>query len=580
MANVKIWSPAATTVSVVLADSGRELALRPAGDGQFELERPLDVGTRYFVRVDGGMKLPDPRSMCQPLGPHGPSEIVDPAAFVWHDAGWRGTDLLGKVFYELHVGTFTDAGTFRAAIEKLDYLVGLGVDVVELMPIAPMPGQRGWGYDGVSIYAIHAPYGHPEDLAALVDAIHARGMSACLDVVYNHFGPDGNYLAQFGPYFTDRHHTPWGEALNLDGDGADQVRRYLIDNAKQWLVDYHFDALRLDAVPHLHDESDYHFLAQLSDEVKELGDDLGRHLTLTAESDLNDPNMVLPTSEGGFGMDMQWADDVHHALHVWLTGETNAYYVDYTDDHSLAQGFEHGFVRVGQELQFAAAPRGSVIPEELSGHRFMAFDENHDQVGNRLISDRPSLKLEPAELAVSRALILLSHYTPMLFMGEEWATTAPFHYFTDHGPELGAMIQEGRKAEFADWDMASIYGDIPAVMLNPQEEQTFLASKLPWHELDDSAHRRMHDFVRALIELRRSDPDVGAGDRSRTHVHVDGRAGWMSRGQTVVVFSVSPTPVTVPAPVAGKEEVLAWEPTQATTDGVYLRSPGVAVYQS
>lgn len=575
MPSIAVWAPEAESVAAVV--EGREITLERQGDGRFGLPETLPAGTRYHLRVDGGMDLPDPRSMCQPEGPHGPSELVDPASFMWTDADWHGEDLAGKVFYELHVGTFTDEGTFRAAIGKLDHLRTLGVDVVELMPIAPMPGQRGWGYDGVSIYAIHHPYGRPEDLAALVDAIHARGMSACLDVVYNHFGPDGNYLAQFGPYFTSRHHTPWGEALNLDGDGATHVRRYLIDNAVQWLRDYHFDALRLDAVPHLRDDSRYHFLAQLSDEVAQLGRSLGRRLTLIAESDLNDPAMVTPTAAGGFGMDMQWADDVHHALHVWLTGETNAYYVDYTGRETMRQAFEHGFVRVGQELQFDPAPRGLPIPDGMSGHRFVVFDENHDQVGNRLISDRPSRKLSPCVLAVSRALILLSHYTPMLFMGEEWGTSHPFNYFTDHGAELGPLIKDGREAEFATWDLASVYGDGPVSMPDPQSEAAFLDSKLDWAEVAEPDHCRMFNFVRDLIALRRSDPDLASGDRSRTEFHLAGDAGWMRRGQATVVFSIAAGPRELPAPTG--DLVLAWSTPDLADGKVRFDGPGVAVFR-
>ncbi|KTF04930.1 Malto-oligosyltrehalose trehalohydrolase [Trueperella bernardiae] len=574
MPKISVWAPSAGSVTAII--EGRELALQPTADGHFALSDELPTGTRYQLRVDGGMALPDPRSMCQPEGPHGPSELVDLASFTWTDTDWHGEELAGKVFYELHVGTFTEEGTFLAAIEKLDYLRELGVNVVELMPIAPMPGTRGWGYDGVSIYAIHRPYGRPEDLAALVDAIHARGMSACLDVVYNHFGPDGNYLAQFGPYFTSRHHTPWGEALNLDSEGAEHVRRYLIDNALQWLRDYHFDALRLDAVPHLRDDSDYHFLAQLSDEVAQLGRALGRRLTLTAESDLNDPAMVAPTCEGGFGMDMQWADDVHHALHVWLTGEANAYYADYTHPAAMRQAFRHGFVRVGQELRFEPAPRGKPIPEGVSGHHFIVFDENHDQVGNRLISDRPARSLSPGALAVSRALILLSHYTPMLFMGEEWGTDRPFNYFTDHGPELGPLIKAGREAEFSSWDMTSVYGDEEVAMPDPQSEQAFLESKLDWSEAEDAGHRRLLEFTRALIALRQ-DPDIASGDRLRTEFDLDGEAGWMRRGGTTVVFSIADGPRSLAAP--GGELVLAWDATAIEEGQVRFEGPGVAVFR-
>ncbi|VEI12498.1 malto-oligosyltrehalose trehalohydrolase [Trueperella bialowiezensis] len=575
MTNVSIWAPNARTVSLVVGDN--ETALIRDGE-HFVSPQPLPAGTRYQLKVDGGMALPDPRSMRQPEGPHGPSEIVDPASFSWTDGHWQGENLHGKVFYELHVGAFTREGTFRAAIDRLDYLRDLGVDVVQLMPIAPMPGQRGWGYDGVSIYAIHEPYGSPTDLVALVDGIHARGMSACLDVVYNHFGPDGNYLAQFAPYFSSAHHTPWGEALNLDGEHSEQVRRYLIDNAKQWLRDYHFDALRLDAVHHLLDDSPRHFLAQLSDEVAELGRQLGRTFTITAESEDNNPLLVTPTAEGGYGMDMQWADDVHHALHVWLTGESNAYYADYVDESAMAQAFEHGFVRVGQELTFPSAPRGKPIPESFSGHRFMVFDENHDQVGNRLISDRPSLKASLGQLAVSRALILLSHYTPMLFMGEEFATRKPFHYFTDHGPDLGQHILAGRLAEFADWDMTSIYGDIETRMYDPQDIQAFITSKLDWHEVGFGEHARMLDFVRQLIDLR-DHPDIASGDRSATTMRVDGDGGWMRRGDTVIVFSRADEPLDVVAPIDGKEIVLSWDVPTVSGTTVSFGGASVAIFQ-
>lgn len=577
MSNIRVWSPSSQKVEIQLAGSEERSALTPTGDGEFVTEEDVPAGTQYHLVVDDGNRLPDPRSMRQPEGAHGPSEVVDPSCFTWTDDEWQGEDLGGKVFYELHIGTFTDEGTFRSAIDKLDHLKDVGVDVIELLPINPMPGERGWGYDGVSIFAIHEPYGSPEDLVALVDAIHARGMSACLDVVYNHFGPDGNYLAQFGPYFTDKHHTPWGEAVNLDGEHSAGVRKYFIDNAKQWLRDYHFDALRLDATDHLVDDGDYHFLAELSDEIAKLSKQVGRQLTLTVESDLNMPAMIRPVEDGGRGMDMQWTDDVHHALHVWLTGENNAYYIDSDNPEAMPQAFTNAFTRIGQPSLFSGEKKGEPVPDGVSGHHFIVFDENHDQVGNRLISDRPTYKLTSGQVALSRALILLSHYTPMLFMGEEWGTKQPFHYFTDHGPEIGLQIKSGRESEFALWDMSTVYGEAPVTMLDPQDLETFTESKLNWNETREPEYRRVLDFVTKLIELRRTNTDIASGDRSLTDFHLDGDGGWMRRGDVLIVFSKSLEESSVEAPVDGRTCTLSWEQVVVHKDAVEFAGPGVAV---
>lgn len=555
MPTVDIWAPKADNVSVELLD-GTLIALEVTDGGHFVTELP--TGTRYSVRLDGGMPLPDPRSMRQPDGPHGPSEVVDPDSFEFATP-WRGEKLGGKVFYELHIGTFTPEGTFRSAITKLDFLADLGVEVVEIMPVNPIPGKRGWGYDSVSIFALNEAYGSPEDLVALVDAIHARGMSACLDVVYNHFGPDGNYLSMFGPYFTDRHKTPWGDAVNFDGEDSDEVRQYILDNAMMWLRDYRFDALRLDATDYLIDDSPIHIMQQISLDAAKLAVDEDRIITLTAESDLNMPAMVLPVNQDGRGMDMQWTDDVHHALHVWLTGECNAYYVDYTETDTMATAFTHAFTRVGQKSRFSGESKGSPVPHDYSGHHFIVFDENHDQVGNRLISDRPTFRLTLGQTAVSRALILLSPFTPMLFMGEEWATRTPFHYFTDHGPNLGATIMAGRENEFANWDMRSVYGDAPVTMLDPQSERTFNESKLDWTEPESGDHARMLEFVRQLIALRRNEPDVATGDRSATMMHLRSNGGWLRRGSIYIVFSKDPQVLVVDLPRGSYETLLTWD---------------------
>ncbi|NLI04899.1 MAG: malto-oligosyltrehalose trehalohydrolase [Actinomycetaceae bacterium] len=575
MPNIRIWAPDAQKVELELAN-GEMVSTTPDGNGYFTAQ--LAVGTRYYVRIDGGIRLPDPRSMRQPEGPHGPSEVVDPAGFQFTVADWRGEDVAGKVFYELHIGTFTPAGTFRAAIDKLDYLRDLGVKVVELLPINPMPGTRGWGYDSVSIFALHEEYGTPQDLVAFVDACHERGLSVCLDIVYNHFGPDGNYLAQFGPYFTDRHHTPWGEAVNLDGPGSAEVRQYLIDNALQWLRDYRMDALRLDATDHLIDTGPVHFLAELSDAVAQLGSQLGRQLTITAESDFNDPATITPVAAGGKGMDMQWTDDVHHALHVWLTGEDYGYYLDHTAPDTLHNAFTKGFTRVGQDLEFEGEPKGKPLPDSYCGHHLIVCDENHDQVGNRVIGDRPSHRLALGEVAISRALILLSHYTPMLFMGEEWAASTPFMFFTDHGPDIGPHILEGRKKEFSYWDLDAIYGK-PVQLVDPQAEEAFTRSKLDWEERNTGAHAKMLAFVRELISLRHEIPDLASGDRSNTEFHLasDRRSGWMRRGHILVVFNRAESGGYVPAPLNEHQLLTSFDPVTLDSSGVNFTGPSVAV---
>ncbi|XCB30022.1 malto-oligosyltrehalose trehalohydrolase [Arcanobacterium hippocoleae] len=556
MQQFKVWAPNAEKVSAyvlkngVKCKSGSELTasltaqiinLKPAADGVWVTDAPAlhTGGTKYFLQVDAGLLLPDPRSRRQPDGIHGPSEIVDFAEFLWTDQDWHAEKANGKVFYELHIGTFTPEGTFRSAIDKLDYLVELGVEVIEIMPLNPIPGNRGWGYDGVSIMATFEPYGSPADLAALIDAMHARGLYACLDVVYNHFGPDGNYLGFYGPYLTDRHHTPWGQAVNLDGPGSEHVRRYFIDNILQWARDFHFDVFRMDAVDQLKDDSEYHIIAEISDELARLGTELGKQFTLSTESDANNIQMVTPTNQGGRGADMQWADDVHHGLHVWLTGEKNAYYREYQHDGTLEKVFTNGFYHDGIWSSFNRKIRGAKVPDSIDGHCFIVCDENHDQVGNRLVGDRPAATLPLSDLAISRALILLSPFTPMLFMGEEWATKNPFPFFTDHGAEIGSQILQGRMNEFADWDFAKIREASGGVleMPDPQALSTFTSAKLPWQELSRNENHEFFSFVKALISLRKSDPEIFNGDRANTSVSVNNRHGWMKRGNMAVVFA-------------------------------------------
>ncbi|MFP5417007.1 MAG: malto-oligosyltrehalose trehalohydrolase [Actinomycetes bacterium] len=500
--HLSVWAPNATSVDAVLTASDpaerRPLHRREAGNWAIDL--PPD--TDYLLSVDGGEPRPDPRSARQPFGVHGPSRTFDPAVFSWTDQGWAGRDVLGEVLYEVHIGTFTDNGTLDSAIKRLDHLVELGVGGVELMPVVPFPGERGWGYDGVSLYAVHEAYGGPEALQRFVDAAHARGLAVCLDVVYNHFGPAGNYAPAFGPYFTEKHHTPWGAAINLDDEHCEGVRAFIVDNAVRWLRDFHVDALRLDAVHALVDDSPRHILAELSDAVASLERETGRPATLIAESDLNQVSMITPTDQGGRGMDGQWADDVHHALHSWLTGETFGYYVDFGSPEVLAHAFERVFVHDGGYSTFRSESWGAPVPDHVDRRRFVSFTQNHDQVGNRGLGDRPDERLHPGTVAGGAALLLLSPFTPMLFQGQEWGTRRPFQFFTDHESELGAAVSQGRLLEFAQHGWDAIYG--PGVSIpDPQDKATFEASTLDWSELAQPGHADMLAWHRTLIRLRR-----------------------------------------------------------------------------
>lgn len=567
---ITVWAPDATTADLLVGDD--RLPMRPHG-GHFTAALPS--GTDYLISLDGGEGRPDPRSAWQPHGVHGPSRTFDPQAHAWHDSPWRGREILGAVMYEIHVGTFTPQGTLDAAVEKLPHLRELGVDVVELMPLAAFPGERGWGYDGVDLYAVHETYGGPAALQRFVDAAHRFGLAVCLDVVYNHLGPAGNYLAQFGPYFTDRHQTPWGDGPNFDGPDSRPVRDFVVDNAIWWLRDFHVDGLRLDAVHAIADDSPVHILAELSDRVAALQARLGRRLFLVAESDLNDPTMVLPTAAGGRGMDAQWADDVHHALHAFLTGETFGYYVDFGSPDVLAHALTRVFVHDGTWSTFRGTPWGRAVPADLDRRRFVTFTQNHDQVGNRALGDRPDQTLPPGLVAAGAAILLLSPFTPMLFQGQEWGTRTPFQYFTDHDPELGVLIAEGRRAEFAEHGWEVLYGG-PVDVPNPQDRETFERSRLRWEELDDAEHGLMLHWYRDLLALRRAEFGDGAAHQ---HVEVGYGDGWfrMVRGRLSVVLSTGAVPREVEEP-GDSALVLAFGGVTVTPDGmVNLGSHSVAV---
>ena len=534
MSTVRVWAPKATTVD--LAIGGERLGMRSDERGWWSVEVPAaGPGTEYSFILAGGEPLPDPRSPWQPYGVHGPSRLVDHSAFPWMDQRWQPGPLASAVIYELHIGTFTPAGTFESAIARLDHLVNLGITHVELMPVHEFSGTRGWGYDGVDLYAPHHAYGGPEGLKRLVDACHTRGLAVILDVVHNHLGPAGNYLSRFGPYFTARYVTPWGQAVNLDGSGSDAVRRFFCDNAVMWLRDYHCDGLRIDAVHAICDMSARHFLEQLAAEVDALEAQLGRHLVLIAESDLNDPRVVRPPELGGYGIDAQWSDDFHHALHTVLTGERDGYYADFGSLADLAKAMQQAFVYDGRHSVYRGRQHGRP-PIGLSGHRFVVCLQNHDQIGNRAQGERSSHLMRIGRLKIGAALVLSAPFIPLLFQGEEWGATTPFHYFTAHeDPELGRAVSEGRRHEFAAFGWAS------EAIPDPQAPDTYARSKLDWSELEREPHASLLEWHRSLIRLRRRTPALSDGRLDEVRVRVDEEARWliMERGPVTVACNLS-----------------------------------------
>jgi malto-oligosyltrehalose trehalohydrolase len=534
----EVWAPAAETVEVEAG--GERHAMSPSGrPGWWAAEAE---GDDYGFVLDGEGPLPDPRSLWQPDGVHGLSRVYDHGRFPWTDGAWRGRPLAGSVLYELHTGTFTPEGTFDAAIERLDHLVELGVDAVQLMPVAAFPGRHGWGYDGVDLWAVHDPYGGPDGLKRFVDACHRRGLAVVLDVVYNHLGPSGNYLGRYGPYFTDAYKTPWGPAVNVDHAGSDEVRAFIIGNALMWLRDYHLDGLRLDAVHAIQDHRALHILEELAAAVSRLKAQTGREMFLIAESDLGDPRLVTSREAGGYGLDAQWSDDFHHALHSALTGERQGYYCDFGSMSALAKTLTRVFFHDGTWSSFRGRSHGRPVdPLRTPGHRFLGFLQNHDQVGNRATGDRISAALSLRLLKVGAGLLLTAPFTPMLFMGEEWGAGTPWRFFTDHQePELARAVSEGRRREFAShgWDSE----DVP----DPQDPETYRRSVLDWAEQGKPRHRELLDWYRALIALRRACPELT--DPRLTEVSVEHDESWivLHRGPLRVVANLGTGPVPLP----------------------------------
>jgi maltooligosyltrehalose trehalohydrolase len=555
MTHFEVWAPD-KRVRLRTAGSDHDMERRDDGWWQADVDG-VGPGDDYaFLLDDHDTALPDPRSLWQPEGVHGPSRLYDHAAFAWSDGSWTGRQLPGSVLYELHVGTFTPEGTFDAAVERLDHLVDLGVDLVELLPVNAFNGEYNWGYDGVCWYAPHEAYGGPDGLKRFVDACHNRGIGVVLDVVYNHFGPSGAYAPMFAPYLAAAGANPWGDSINLDGPQSGEVRRYIIDSILMWLRDYHVDGLRLDAVHALTDHTATHLLEEIAGEVEVLSTHLRRPLSLIAESDLNDARLITPREAGGYGLHAQWDDDVHHALHTLLSGERQGYYGDFGSLECLQTVLTGAFYHAGTWSSFRQRVHGRPVDRaRTQGHRFVAYLQNHDQIGNRAIGDRLTASLSPGLLRVGATLLFTAPFTPMLFMGEEWASSSPWQYFTSHPePELAEAVATGRRKEFADhgWDAQ----EVP----NPQDRATFERSKLDWAERDKPGHAEMLDLYRRLIALRRAHADLSDPRLDRVEVWHGSQYLVMRRGRCAVAVNLAPTAQTVSLRATPRSVLFATEP--------------------
>jgi maltooligosyltrehalose trehalohydrolase len=535
-----VWAPRVGKVAVKIGETRH--AMRSVGDRGWWSVRVEDAGpgTDYaFVVDDDPTPYPDARAMWMPNGVHGAARVYGAGEFAWTDERWQASPLASAVIYEMHIGTFSQEGTFEGAIPHLRHLVDTGVTHVELMPVAEFPGDFGWGYDGVALFAVRNQYGGPDGLKRFVDACHARGLAVLLDVVYNHFGPVGNYTARFGPYLTNRHCTPWGDAVNLEFEESDEVRRFFIDNALMWMREFHIDGLRLDAVHEYVDRSAVHFMEQLSKEVEDLSTVLGRRLVLVAESDLNDPRVVRPREAGGYGIDAQWNDDFHHALFTVLHAgeEGKGYYSDFGSMERLAKALTKVFVYDGMYSGYRRKSHGRPV-EGLSTHRFVGFIQNHDQVGNRATGDRLEhvIGLDRAKLGLG--LVMTAPFIPLLFQGEEFAASSPFQYFAHHeDPEMARAVSEGRRREF----VAFGWGEVP----DPESRETFERSKLRWDEVKEGSHAEMLTWCRRLIALRRNSPSLNDGEPGQTRVRFAETDRWlmMDRGKVKVLCNMGEAPV-------------------------------------
>jgi maltooligosyltrehalose trehalohydrolase len=558
-----VWAPYAQRVSVQLdAPDGREISMKRDRDGYHRATVDgVAAGTLYWYLLDGTTHRPDPASRSQPQGVHGPSAVVSPA-FEWTDRGWHGLRLEAYIFYELHIGTFTPEGTFEAVIPHLDALADLGITAIEIMPVAQFPGERNWGYDGTFPYAAQHSYGGVHGLKRLVDACHALGIAVVLDVVYNHLGPEGNYLHAFGPYFTDRYKTPWGPSLNFDGPHSDHVRRFFIENALYWITECHIDALRLDATQAMTDLSAATVMDALVAAVNDQREALNRRIHLIAETDRSDDRLLRPIEQGGIGLDAQWSDDVHHVIHAVLTGETFAYYHNFDRFENLVRAVRHGFVRAGQYWALHERRHGT-FKTDLPARRFVVCAQNHDHVGNRINGDRLSHLLPFDALKLAAGLVLLPPYLPLLFMGEEYADDSRFLFFTDFSdPALQQAVREGRAREFAAFHSTGEPHD-------PQATETFQRSKLNHALRDQGRHAVLLALYKELIRLRKTVPALRHLDKDRMEVtgferhHALFMRRWHERSDICVVFNVEPDATTVSAPIPGG----TWRCVLASSDG-------------
>ena len=542
MKTFQVWATVPAKVELQLND--RRLPMERRGNGWWMAQVPeAKTGDDYGFFLDGAGPFPDPRSASQPNGVHQLSRLVEAGSFQWTDRYFQAPPLSSAIIYELHPGTFTPSGTFLSAGERLDHLSALGVTHVELMPVGEFSGDRGWGYDGVDLFAPHHAYGAPDDLKQFVNTCHERGLAVILDVVYNHLGPAGNYLGKYAPYFTKKFASPWGEGINFDGPESGEVRRFFCDNALMWLRDFHFDGLRLDAVHGILDTSATHILEQLQMEVDNLSAQSGRHLVLIPESDLNDPRLLWSRERGGYELDAQWSDDFHHALHTVLTGERTGYYSDFGRIADIAKALRDAYVYDGGYSAHRRRVHGRSA-EGLSGHRFLGYLQNHDQIGNRARGERSAQLMSLGKLKIGAALVLTSPFVPMLFQGEEWGASTPFLYFTDHqDAELASAVREGRRREFA------AFGWKPEEIADPQAPETFHASRLKWDEVSRRPHAEILEWHKKLIRLRRTEADLADGDLKKVQAKFDEENGWLvvERGKISIVCNFAerrqPVPV-------------------------------------
>ncbi len=568
-----VWAPLLKKVALKIVSPRNELIpLAKDERGYWKAStKEVSPGACYFYRLEDGVDRPDPASHFQPRGVHGPSQVVDHTTFTWNDQCWRGIPLSEMVIYELHVGTFTPGGTFKAILPRLDELKEIGINVIEIMPVAQFPGERNWGYDGVFPFAVQNSYGGPGGLKELVNGCHQNGIGIILDVVYNHFGPEGNYLSEFAPYFTERYRTPWGEAVNFDGAYANEVRKYFIANALHWFSNYHMDAIRLDAIDAIFDFSAKSFLSELSEKIAEFSKKQGRFYYLIAESDLNDSRLLRTRESGGDGMDAQWCDDFHHSLHTLLTGERQGHYADFGKTRQLARSLKEGFVYSGQYSQFRKRNHGN-SSKEIPAQKFIVSSQNHDQVGNRMLGERLSSLVSFELLKVAAGVLLCSPYIPLLFMGEEYGESVPFLYFVSHSDPV--LIESVRKGRIEKLGALHYPGEPP----DPQSEQTFFKSKVGWKKREAGNHRILLDHYKRLIKLRRAIPALSNlnNDQLEVWIYESQRTllmeRWKDESRVFCLFNFSPLDVVLKDTVAQG----AWEKIVDSSDLMW-NGPGASL---